>query len=145
MLVGDDADRGLLGNQPARLAADQAPRAAGLTPPSSQVCVDFLNLIRSHGTVGFGQQLQALSTVTIKTVLKAISGKITCFGTIKKIFARKGFGYITPDGGGEDIFVHVKGIPGQCCYQVGDASQCTLEWDECRGKVKGTHITAVAS
>ena len=33
-------------------------------------------------------------------------------GTIKFFNTQKGFGFITPDNGGKDIFVHANGVKG---------------------------------
>ncbi len=34
-------------------------------------------------------------------------------GTVKKFIDDRGFGFITPDAGGDDVFAHVKKVVGQ--------------------------------
>mmetsp|Transcript_49009 Transcript_49009/g.138486 ORF Transcript_49009/g.138486 Transcript_49009/m.138486 type:complete len:88 (+) Transcript_49009:44-307(+) len=57
-------------------------------------------------------------------------------GTVKKFFEDKGFGFITPDGGGEDVFVHrkVNGADRTAYLSEGDAVEYEVEWDDRKGK-----------
>lgn len=61
-------------------------------------------------------------------------------GTIKKFFEDKGFGFVTPDEGGDDVFVHVKDNPSLEGCQQGDAVTYDAEWDDRKGKYKGTNV-----
>ncbi|CAK0892328.1 unnamed protein product [Prorocentrum cordatum] len=64
-------------------------------------------------------------------------------GKIKNFFQDKGFGFITPDDGGEDVFVHRKvhgdGQDRTAYLEAGDAVQYEVEWDDRRGKATPGH------
>ena len=61
-------------------------------------------------------------------------------GTVKWFNNRKGYGFITPDGGGKDIFVHHSNIVGEGFKKLIDGQ--TVEYDETQGQ-KGPEATNV--
>lgn len=65
-------------------------------------------------------------------------------GTVKWFNASKGFGFITPDDGGKDLFVHHSEIKGSGGYASLDEGQ-KVEYEEGQGQ-KGpcaTNVTAI--
>eukprot|EP00449_Zooxanthella_nutricula_P011823 CAMPEP_0198517792 /NCGR_PEP_ID=MMETSP1462-20131121/18735_1 /TAXON_ID=1333877 /ORGANISM="Brandtodinium nutriculum, Strain RCC3387" /LENGTH=99 /DNA_ID=CAMNT_0044247367 /DNA_START=42 /DNA_END=338 /DNA_ORIENTATION=+ len=65
-------------------------------------------------------------------------------GTIKKFFTDKGFGFITPDDGSEDVFVHVKDNGGDEQFanvNSGDACTYDAEYDDRKGKYKAVNVS----
>jgi len=63
-------------------------------------------------------------------------------GTVKKFFGDKGFGFVTPDDGSEDVFVHVKDNPNMGeDLQGGEKVSYDPEWDDRKSKYKGTNCT----
>ena len=62
-------------------------------------------------------------------------------GTIKKFFEEKGFGFITPDDGSEDVFAHVKECPDLEGAQPGDAVYYDTKYDDRKGKYNATNLS----
>jgi len=48
-------------------------------------------------------------------------------GTVKWFSDEKGFGFITPDGGGRDLFVHFSGITGDGYRSLSEGAKVSFE------------------
>merc|ERR1711924_9155 len=66
-------------------------------------------------------------------------------GTVKKFFEDKGFGFITPDDGGDDVFAHVKECPDLEGCGPGDAVAFDTKWDDRKGKYNATNLSTTGS
>merc|ERR1712046_205422 len=65
-------------------------------------------------------------------------------GTIKKFFNDKGFGFITPDDGSEELFFHVKENGGDDAFSnvnAGDAVNFDSEWNDRKGKSQAVNVS----
>ena len=63
-------------------------------------------------------------------------------GMVKWFNPQKGFGFITPDDGGEDLFVHQSAIYGQGFRTLSENERVEFQVTEDRGRLKATHITS---
>lgn len=61
-------------------------------------------------------------------------------GTVKKFFEEKGFGFIMPDDGSEDVLIHVKQVNGDG-LKVGDLVTFDTAWNDHKGKMDGANCT----
>jgi cold shock protein len=57
----------------------------------------------------------------------AAKGKYMATGTVKWFSDDKGFGFITPDDGGRDLFVHFSGISGDGYRSLAEGSKVSYE------------------
>jgi len=56
-------------------------------------------------------------------------------GTVKFFNAAKGFGFIAPDDGSKDIFVHVSAVEASGCPPLTDGMKVTFDTEpDARGK-----------
>ncbi len=66
-------------------------------------------------------------------------------GTVKFYNSQKGFGFITPDGGGKDVFVHATALEraGMSGLSEGQKVQFDTEEDRRSGKTAVGRIAAI--
>lgn len=66
-------------------------------------------------------------------------------GTVKFFDATKGFGFITPDEGGQDHFVHISAVEraGLATLTPDQRLSYELETDQRRGKTSAVNLTIV--
>jgi CspA family cold shock protein len=62
-------------------------------------------------------------------------------GKIKWYNSAKGFGFITPDDGGKDVFIHVSALKESNIKEVTDNQPVTYELVEFRGREVASNIT----
>lgn len=63
-------------------------------------------------------------------------------GTVKFFNADKGFGFITPENGGTDVFVHVSALQGGSLRE-GQKVSYELGQDQKSGKSKAENVRAL--
>jgi CspA family cold shock protein len=66
-------------------------------------------------------------------------------GVVKKFMEDKGFGFITPDDGGDDVFIHIKQCNGADSLSEGDKVSFDNEWNDRKGKYNAENCTVLSS
>ena len=62
-------------------------------------------------------------------------------GTIKKVVKDKGFGFITPDDPGKDLFVHHTGINGQGFRTLAEGARVSFDAEAGDKGPKAVNVT----
>lgn len=61
-------------------------------------------------------------------------------GTVKWFNPTKGFGFIQPDGGGKDVFVHISAVERAGLRSLNEGQRVTYEVQSERGKEAAVNI-----
>ncbi len=64
-------------------------------------------------------------------------------GTVKWFNDDKGFGFITPDEGGEDLFVHHTGIAGSGFKSLDEGAKVSYEATQGQKGMQADNVSAV--
>lgn len=66
-------------------------------------------------------------------------------GTVKWFNATKGFGFIAPDGGGEDLFVHQSEIQAQGYRELLEGQRVEFEVTQGKKGLQASSVRAISS
>ena len=65
-------------------------------------------------------------------------------GTVKWFNSTKGFGFIQPDNGGNDVFVHISAVEQAGLRGLNEGQKVTYEVTSDRGKDAATNLQVAA-
>lgn len=63
-------------------------------------------------------------------------------GTVKWFNPTKGFGFIVPDNGGNDVFVHISAVEAAGMNGLNEGQKIAFDQEENRGKMAATNLKA---
>jgi CspA family cold shock protein len=64
-------------------------------------------------------------------------------GTVKFFNSQKGFGFIQPDDGGKDVFVHISAVERAGMSNLNEGQKLTFDVVSERGKLAAANLQAV--
>lgn len=65
-------------------------------------------------------------------------------GTVKWFNGQKGFGFIVPDDGGKDIFVHISAVEKSGMKTLNEGQKVSFDLEESRGKTAAVNLSSAA-
>ena len=93
-----------------------------------------------------GAEAQGTSTVRVNASDQTVAEASDVFsGTVKSWIPDKGFGFITPQNGDEEVFVHQKALSDADRLYVGDKVTYELFFDEAKQKHRAENVACVVT
>jgi cold shock protein len=64
-------------------------------------------------------------------------------GTVKWFNSQKGFGFIVPDAGGKDVFVHISAVEKAGLRSLNEGQKIEYELQENRGRTAAANLRVI--
>jgi CspA family cold shock protein len=73
-------------------------------------------------------------------MLSIVEGRFMSIGTVKWFNAQKGFGFIQPDDGSKDVFVHISAVERSGMGNLREGQKVSFDLQEERGKTSACNL-----
>jgi CspA family cold shock protein len=78
--------------------------------------------------------------VPILSVVQAFLDADVATGTVKWFNGQKGYGFIQPDNGGKDVFVHISAVERAGLSSLNEGAKVSYEEKDNRGKTSAENL-----
>jgi cold shock protein len=97
-------------------------------------------LVKPRGPLdGFSLAGRAAIDLRLSPCFKTRSAGVAT-GTVKWFNPKKGFGFIQPDSGGKDVFVHISAVERAGLTTLNEGAKVSYEEKENRGKTSAENL-----
>ena len=105
----------------------------------SRRCLNPVAAFPCGGTLA-GPFFRRISVTNIACFLESIGRTNVATGTVKWFNATKGYGFIQPDSGGKDVFVHISAVEKAGLSSLNEGAKVSYEEMSNRGKSSAENL-----
>jgi CspA family cold shock protein len=96
--------------------------------------------LKSAGLAAVGFCLPSAAIAALLQRLYFQRGADVASGTVKWFNGQKGYGFIAPDGGGKDVFVHISAVEKAGLSSLAEGAKVTFDIVANRGKESAENL-----